>query len=210
MCQHKLRTPWRAIATSAPFWAILIAHTCSNWGWYMLLIELPFYMKQVLQFNIRENALATALPFLTMWLFSMALSRSLDALRQRGRLTTTTARKVGTLCASAVPAVCMLLLCYVDCTQRGLAVVLMGVAVTSIGGMFSGFLSNHIDVAPRLAGTLMACTNTVATVPGIVVPIFVGAVTQGNVSIVQLQRASNLYDAFSLFHPHSKPSRRGD
>ena len=46
--------PWRAIFTSAPFWAILIAHTCKNFGWYMLLVELPTYMKHVLRFNIGQ------------------------------------------------------------------------------------------------------------------------------------------------------------
>lgn len=44
--------------------------------------------------------------------------------------------------------------------------------ITSIGGMFCGFLSNHIDIAPNYAGTLMAITNTVATLPGIIMPIF--------------------------------------
>lgn len=48
--------------------------------------------------------------------------------------------------------------------------------------MFCGFLSNHIDIAPKYAGTLMALTNTVATLPGIIMPIFVGAITHGNVS----------------------------
>lgn len=47
--------------------------------------------------------------------------------------------------------------------------------------MFCGFLSNHIDIAPNYAGTLMAITNTAATIGGIFVPIFVGAVTHGNV-----------------------------
>lgn len=51
-----------------------------------------------------------------------------------------------------------------------------------MGGMFSGFLSNHIDIAPNYAGTLVALTNTVATLPGIIVPIFVGFITKGNVS----------------------------
>lgn len=31
-------------------------------------------------------------------------------------------------------------------------------------------------------GTLMALTNTAATLPGIIVPIFVGTITHGNVS----------------------------
>lgn len=118
--------PWRRVFTSLPFLAILIAHTCSNWGWYMLLIELPFYMKQVLKFNIKENAIVTAIPFLTMWFFSMALSKTLDSLRARGTITTTTARKIATLIASAIPMLCLLSLCYIGC-QRGLAVTLMGI-----------------------------------------------------------------------------------
>lgn len=48
---QNLQVPWLAVLRSKPFWAILVAHACSNWGWYMLLIELPFYMKQVLKFN---------------------------------------------------------------------------------------------------------------------------------------------------------------
>lgn len=27
------KIPWKAILTSGPFFGILIAHTCSNWGW---------------------------------------------------------------------------------------------------------------------------------------------------------------------------------
>ncbi|XP_063700398.1 sialin [Culicoides brevitarsis] len=174
--------PWGKIFTSGPFLAILIAHTCSNWGWYMLLIELPFYMKQVLAFNIKENAVVTAIPFLTMWFFSMVLSKTLDTLRGKGMITTTTARKVGTFFASFVPMCCLFALCYIGC-QRGLAVILMGVGITSIGGMFCGFLANHIDIAPNYAGTLMAITNTVATLPGITVPVFVGQITHGNQTI---------------------------
>lgn len=48
--------------------------------------------------------------------------------------------------------------------------------------MFCGFLSNHIDIAPTYAGTLMALTNTAATLPGIIVPFFVSEITHGNVS----------------------------
>ncbi|XP_037031360.1 sialin [Bradysia coprophila] len=180
--QPKKAVPWKKVITSTPFYAILVAHICSNFGWYMLLIELPFYMKQVLKFNIQENAIATAVPFLTMWVFSMVISRTLDSLRQKGKISTTVARKIATLFASVVPMVCLLILCYIGC-QRFLAVIIMGIAITSIGGMFCGFLSNHIDIAPNFAGTLMALTNTAATVGGIFVPIFVGRVTHGNQTI---------------------------
>ncbi|XP_075980458.1 sialin-like [Anticarsia gemmatalis] len=178
----KMPVPWGAVLKSPAFLAILVAHTCSNWGWYMLLIELPFYMKQVLKFNMTENAVTTALPFLTLWFFSIGLSRTLDWLRGKSLITTTHARKIGTLFASVVPALCLLSLCYIGC-NRAAAVALMALGVTCIGGMFCGFLSNHIDIAPNFAGTLVALTNTVATIPGIVVPIFVGKLTHDNQTI---------------------------
>jgi hypothetical protein len=31
-----------------------VAHTCANFGWYMLLVELPTYMKAILRFNISQ------------------------------------------------------------------------------------------------------------------------------------------------------------
>ena len=126
----KRTVPWKKVFTSIPFYAILIAHICSNFGWYMLLIELPFYMKQVLKFNIKENAIATSIPFLTMWMFSMVISKTLDTLRQKGKINTTTARKTATLFASAIPAVCLLILCFIGC-QRFLAVIIMGIGKVS-------------------------------------------------------------------------------
>lgn len=147
----------------------------------MVLIELPSYMKSVLAFKISENAVLTAFPFLCMWIFSLALSKTLDTLRARKKISTTFARKFATLFASVVPMVCFVALCYIGC-NRVAAVALMTVAITAVGGMFSGFLSNHIDIAPNFAGTLMAITNTVATIPGIVVPVFVGALTEKDVS----------------------------
>ncbi|KAJ8927580.1 hypothetical protein NQ314_019945 [Rhamnusium bicolor] len=178
--QHKM--PWKAVLTSPAFLAILVAHTCSNWGWYMVLIELPLYMKTVLNFKISENAVLTAVPFLCMWLFSMVFSKTLDTLREKKIISTTVARKLATGCASIIPMICFIILCYIGC-QRTLAVVLMTIAVMCIGGMFCGFLSNHIDIAPNFAGTLMALTNTVATIPGIVVPVFVGKLTEADHTI---------------------------
>ncbi|KAJ8943525.1 hypothetical protein NQ318_023035 [Aromia moschata] len=176
------KIPWKSIMTSPAFLAILVAHTCSNWGWYMVLIELPLYMKTVLNYKISENAVLTAVPFLCMWLFSMVFSKTLDTLREKKIISTTVARKIATGCASIIPMICFIILCYINC-QRTLAVVIMTIAIMFIGGMFCGFLSNHIDIAPNFAGTLVAITNTVATIPGIIVPVFVGKLTHTDPSI---------------------------
>lgn len=175
----------KAVFTSMPFYAILIAHTCGNWGWYMVLIELPQYMKMVLKFKIAENAILTATPFFVMWIFSLLLSKTLDTLRAKNKITTTVARKVATLISSVIPLLCLLALCYIGC-MKTLAVILMTIAIMCCGGFFCGYLSNHIDLAPNFAGTLMAITNSFATIPGIVVPIFVGNLTHDDVRIFSL------------------------
>lgn len=39
--------------SSLHFWAILVAHTGYNWGFYMLLTELPTYMSTVLHLDMK-------------------------------------------------------------------------------------------------------------------------------------------------------------
>ena len=47
-------TPWLSIFTSWPVWAIVIAHTFNNWGFYTLLTSLPTYLKDTQGINIRS------------------------------------------------------------------------------------------------------------------------------------------------------------
>ncbi|XP_022227411.2 sialin [Drosophila obscura] len=180
--EHHPAVPWGKVFKSIPFWAILIAHTCNNFGWYMFLIEIPFYMKQVLKFNVASNAALSALPYFPMIIFSIVLGKLLDTLQSKGKISTTFARKTATSICTIVPGICLLILCYIGCLHYE-AVTVMSVGIVAMGAMFSGFLSNHIDIAPNFAGTLVALTNTAATLPGIIVPLFVGFVTHGNQNI---------------------------
>ena len=46
--------PWRAILTSPPVWAIIVAHACSGWAGYTILTCIPTYMKEVLKFDTKK------------------------------------------------------------------------------------------------------------------------------------------------------------
>lgn len=82
---------------------------------------------------------------------------------------------------SLLPALCFVGVSFAGCDRQA-AVALMTLGTMFIAGMYCGFLSNHIDIASNYAGTLMALTNTAATIPGFIVPVFVGEMTHGNVS----------------------------
>ncbi|XP_018006986.1 sialin isoform X2 [Hyalella azteca] len=178
----KMKIPWKSVWTSMPVFAIIVAHTCSNWGWYMLLVKLPTYMRYILKFDIKSNAGLSAVPFLCMWVFTMLFASLLDFLLSKNIITTTVARKLATSVASVPPAICLVLVTYVGCNTE-LAVVLLTLGTMFIGGMYSGFLANHIDIAPPFAGTLMGISNTFATLPGIAVPSIVGAITHNNQTV---------------------------
>ena len=83
----------------------------------------------------------------------------------QGMISTTNARKLSVLVASLIPATCLLVICLVG--KNVLIVVILTIlAVMFYGSMFSGVFSNQSDLAPNFAGTLMAVTNMLATIPG--------------------------------------------
>lgn len=49
---QKLPTPWKAILTSTPFYAAMIAQCGQNYGLWTLITELPSYMNKILGVNI--------------------------------------------------------------------------------------------------------------------------------------------------------------
>ena len=52
---------------------------------------------------------------------------------------------------------------YCSCGQEVLAVVLITMAQGFSGFQYGGFIVNHVDIAPRFAGTMFGITNSVHT-----------------------------------------------
>lgn len=54
LLEARIPTPWRAMMTSGPVWAIVSAHVLHNYTNYTMLTSLPTFMKEVLKFDIRQ------------------------------------------------------------------------------------------------------------------------------------------------------------
>lgn len=89
-----MRTPWADILTSMPFLSIAVVHSAHNWGFWTLLTEMPSYMKGVLKFDIKKNALLSALPYLAMLLLSYFFSFLSGILERKNCLPLKYSRKV--------------------------------------------------------------------------------------------------------------------
>jgi ACS family sodium-dependent inorganic phosphate cotransporter-like MFS transporter 5 len=162
-------TPWRSILTSWPVWGIVVAHFCTNWGYYTLLTCLPTYLKDTQKgVDIKSNGLLSGIPFFCQAVVAIIWGQITDFLRARG-LPTVVARKFNQFLGMALPALFLLINSYFG-TNIVLFVVFLSLAIGSVGFATSGYDCNHLDIAPRYAGVLMGITNTAATIPGILGP----------------------------------------
>ncbi|VDO50309.1 unnamed protein product, partial [Brugia timori] len=62
--------PWRRILSSKAVWAIVIAHVCQNWGFYIMLTSLPRIIENSLSYD-REEVIFVFGYMLTDYLFFM-------------------------------------------------------------------------------------------------------------------------------------------
>ncbi|KAK2186201.1 hypothetical protein NP493_211g02022 [Ridgeia piscesae] len=175
----KRAMPWLSFLKSGPLWAIIVANFTSDWGLYTLLTNIPTYMKDVLHRDIQSNGMLSALPFLGLWL-NMNISPIIaDKLRSTHILNTTRTRKLFTCIGQVGAAVFLVALAYLDHTQWILAIVLLTIGVAVSGSAYSGYLINHIDLAPKYAGTLFGISNCIAATSGFMTP-YVAAVLTPN------------------------------
>ena len=100
--------PWKAIATSLPVWAITATHVTQNFGYYVLLTELPNYMKNVLMWDMKTHAVLSGMPYLAMWIVSIIGSISVDYIIERNIISTTIIRKIANTIATMGPALALL------------------------------------------------------------------------------------------------------
>ncbi|XP_021362093.1 uncharacterized transporter slc-17.2-like isoform X2 [Mizuhopecten yessoensis] len=171
----KLNVPWLKFCTSGPVIAIIIVNIMSDWGAYTLLANIPLYLKEVLKFDIAKNGLYSALPYIVFWAV-INIGGWLADYMTRKCFTVTVTRKVVNTVGMIVPALMLIGLGYVDCSSPILAIALLTLAVGLSGFQYSGWLVNHVDIAPVYAGILFGISNSIASVTGFVSQQVVAAI----------------------------------
>lgn len=173
--------PWKGILTSIPFWALLFVHCCQNWGFWTLLTKIPTYMSTVLKFDIKSNALLSALPYFVLWSLSFVFSFVADYINNRQILSAGVSRKLFNSIGHYGPMVMLIALGYVPREKTDTAVTLLTLAVGMNAGTYVGYLINHMDLSPNYAGVLMGLTNFVSNIVSIIAPLMVGVIVGDDV-----------------------------
>lgn len=186
--------PWRSIATSLPMWGLLITtwwvgdcfswirkwrfliFSGQSWVFYTQLTELPTYMSNILHFDIQQNAILSALPYLTSWIFGIFCSIYADWLVENGYISQKNSFKLWNSVASIIPSlglmgigkcswdqfIFLLPKCYstgwAGCDRVWVMIMLIGFGAFT-GANYAGTQMNHIFLSPHYAGTLYGITN---------------------------------------------------
>ncbi|ESO91410.1 hypothetical protein LOTGIDRAFT_63537, partial [Lottia gigantea] len=169
------KTPWIKMFKSPAVLACITAHACNNWTNYTLLTSLPLFMREVLEFDIKQNGFLSAVPYLCTMLSAIVSGHIVDFIR-RG-VNTTTVRRVVQIISFVGQSCSLVAVGFVTKELRHLAVGLLSLSMIFTGLNRSGYVINHVDFAPRYAGELFGITNTFATIPGMIAPIVVGLIT---------------------------------
>ncbi|KAL3117077.1 hypothetical protein niasHT_007480 [Heterodera trifolii] len=171
--------PWRAILTSKPVWAIIVANFARSWNFYLLLLNQLTYMRDVLGLRISDSGLIAALPHAVMGCVVLIGGRLADYLRSNKILSTTAVRKLFNCGGFGCEALFLLFVAYTKSERT--AMIAMIIAVGCSGFAISGFNVNHLDIAPRYAAILMGFSNGIGTLAGLTCPFVVESLTsKGN------------------------------
>jgi ACS family sodium-dependent inorganic phosphate cotransporter-like MFS transporter 5 len=89
----------------------------------------PEYMNEVLLFSIEENGFLSALPHVASFIVVMLTGGLADFIIKKEFLSRGNARKAFHGIGTLSPAICLLLISFLDCERRYLAVLLLVVGV---------------------------------------------------------------------------------
>lgn len=164
-------TPWKSIFTSLPMISLIVAHCGQNWGYWTLLTEIPSFMEKILKQKITSNSFLSALPYFVMWIMTFVFSPIADMIVDKKIVSLITSRKIFNTIGLGCPAIALITLIWIHSKWGTIAVLVIAMGFNA--AQYSGFTINHIDLSPVHAGTMMAITNSAATVCSILAPLAV-------------------------------------
>ncbi|GFO24915.1 vesicular glutamate transporter 1 [Plakobranchus ocellatus] len=146
--QKSRRVPWRGMFTSPAFWSLIFTMLAMGWVDYTVMTSLPEYLKDMLDFDISQDGLLSAIPSVCQFASSITVGPLADFMRGRG-VPTGMVRKMFQFATFVGRGLCLLAAGYVTHDKRYVAVALLGLSGLFAGLQQAGYVANFIDIAPR-------------------------------------------------------------
>lgn len=175
---QKVQVPWRSIVTSLPINVIHITHTCFTWGFLMVGLYMPTFLKEVLYMDTTQNGLFSSLPYFGMLSVHFLVGSIFDFFRRKNCCSVSVLRKVFNTFGMLGPAISLAITGFLSCTN-----IEFGIALITVGQTFGefafmgGYMLSIFELAPKYAGVIIGITNTFGVLPGFLCPLLVSFAT---------------------------------
>jgi MFS family permease len=169
----KGRVPWLALLTNRAVWSCVAAHFAHNYMFYLMLSEMPTYLKYQLGYDLAKAGAISVLPYLACFVGANVGGGISDYLIAQGT-PKLFVRRLWFALGELLPATALISAGFIH--SPTIAIVLITISVGVSGIAQSSYACTPLDVAPHLAGPWMAFQNTFATMPGIIAPLIVAAI----------------------------------
>jgi ACS family sodium-dependent inorganic phosphate cotransporter len=163
--EHTDTPKWSEFLKCGPVWAIIVAHFCNNWSLYVLLSWLPTFVNKGLGVDYASVGWVTMIPHIASFIFLNVAGNIADRIIKNGMDVGRVRKIMQTIGCSGI-ATALFIVGEVESAWMAIAIMSVGNALGAF--VTGGFVVNHMDIAPRHAGTLMGITNTAGTIPGII------------------------------------------
>ncbi|XP_047991934.1 putative inorganic phosphate cotransporter isoform X2 [Leguminivora glycinivorella] len=168
----EMRTPWRAIFRTKVFWVLVVTHIGSAVNFVLFFVDLPTYLERGLQISLKTSASLSALPYIGMWIGSVASSAVCEEIYNRKILSVGVCRKIFNSISFFGMSASLVVLSFLGPENKISAIVVLVIALTLSGFNAAGFMMSHLDISPNFAGVLLSLTNFSANAGSILTPIF--------------------------------------
>ncbi|XP_017784946.1 PREDICTED: sialin-like [Nicrophorus vespilloides] len=177
--KQKSVIPLRKILSDIGVWGLIIGQTGNNYITLNLITYLPKYLNNVLNYNMQQNAWASSLPFIGMFLSGIMCGRISDYLTKKKNVNVNLMRKVCTFLGTCGPAFFLLLSGYANCNRLN-AMIFICISIFFKGPFYAGLKINGMDLTTHYAGTLMSFSNGFGSMPGFIGPYVIGKLAPNN------------------------------
>uniref|UniRef100_A0A1A9ZSQ1 Major facilitator superfamily (MFS) profile domain-containing protein n=1 Tax=Glossina pallidipes TaxID=7398 RepID=A0A1A9ZSQ1_GLOPL len=154
-----MKVPWKCIFTSPPVWAIGITTFGRIWIHYVFIVYGPSFMTNILKFPLQTNGFLSGMPFICSYLSSVVFCCIADKMVLKEVMSLTNIRKLFTAFSQIIPGILIFSIGYIN--NIVVLLIIWFIAVTYITASYAGAMANIVDIAPNLAGQVLAFCQTI-------------------------------------------------
>ncbi|KAH8358821.1 hypothetical protein KR093_002699 [Drosophila rubida] len=175
-------TPWRSLLTSAPVYAFVFTHVFHNYGFLLLSLNVPRFMSEAMQFNMKEIGFLASAPFLGSFFSKLLCVFSCSYFERRLFSQLCYLRRLlYTICCS-VTITLIVVIILASCKQKILVLLMYFLVGATTDLAFSGgYWPTLLYFAPSFAGLISGLANCMAHISGFATPHLVAALVHSGI-----------------------------